>query len=112
MTWKKVNPFFSSRVPVYVEVQVHGDVRQERDERDGVVRGVVEDGDNASAVAPTSRGIRAEKRRQKMYSHVKSVFWLIDWLIDDIMTNWNQGKIETKVKKLGDKIMYSCVKLS
>ena len=57
-----------------MEVQVHGDVRQERDERDGVVRGVVEDGDNASAVAPTSRRIGAEKRRQKMYYHVKVFF--------------------------------------
>jgi len=71
----KTNPFISSRVPVDVEVQVHGDVRKERDERDGVVRGIVEDGDDASAVAPTPRRIRAQKRVKKMLSHVKMFFF-------------------------------------
>ena len=58
-------------ISVDVEVQVHGDVGEERDERDRVVRGALEDGDNPTALAATSRRIGTKKRRQKMHSHVK-----------------------------------------
>jgi hypothetical protein len=58
-------------ISVHVEVQVHGDVSQERDERHRVVRGVVEDGDHETTLTPTSGGVGTKKRRQKMHSHVK-----------------------------------------
>jgi hypothetical protein len=58
-------------ISVHVEVQVHGDVCQEWDERHRVVRGVVEDGDHETTLTPTSGGVGTEKRRQKMHSHVK-----------------------------------------
>ena len=58
-------------ISVHVEVQVHGDVSQERDERHRVVRGVVEDGDHETTLTSTSGGVGTQKRRQKMHSHVK-----------------------------------------
>ncbi len=56
-----------------MEVQVHRDVGQERDERDGAVRGAAEAGDDEAAVAAAARGVGAEEGRQKMRCHVGSL---------------------------------------
>ena len=69
-------------------MQVHRDVGQERHQRDGVVRGAAEAGDDAAVVAAAARGVGAEEGRQEVRRHVEmsDLFSLTFESIDDVWT--------------------------